>query len=456
MAELREVQITEEKPLLPGHTPEVAKEAELAARILLDQGQTHSVETPYGSVTFTVYGTPKPKRPAILTYHDVGLNYKSCFQPLFQFGDMQEIIQNFVRVHVDAPGMEEGAPVFPLGYQYPSLDQLADMIPCILQYLNFSAVIGVGAGAGAYVLSRYALTHPDTVEGLVLINIDPNAKGWMDWAAHKLTGLTSSIPEMILGHLFSQEELSGNSELIQKYRNIITHAPNLENIELYWNSYNNRRDLNLERGGAVTLKCPVMLVVGDQAPHEDAVVSREFWGGRRRVGVLGWWSEGYLAKRQALFGTGRATVGPKRLIPGKNEMGMGLMGKELGSGSLGPLEGRGRREYNVIHSASCLHQVECNSKLDPTQTSFLKMADSGGQPQLTQPGKLTEAFKYFLQGMGYMASSCMTRLSRSRTASLTSAASIDGNRSRSRTLSQSSESGTLPSGPPGHTMEVSC
>uniref|UniRef100_F6PQX1 NDRG family member 2 n=1 Tax=Callithrix jacchus TaxID=9483 RepID=F6PQX1_CALJA len=328
MAELQEVQITEEKPLLPGQTPEAAK--------------THSVETPYGSVTFTVYGTPKPKRPAILTYHDVGLNYKSCFQPLFQFGDMQEIIQNFVRVHVDAPGMEEGAAVFPLGYQYPSLDQLADMIPCILQYLNFSTIIGIGVGAGAYILSRYALT-----------------------------GLTSSISEMILGHLFSQEELSGNSELIQKYRNIITHAPNLDNIELYWNSYNNRRDLNFERGGDITLKCPVMLVVGDQAPHEDAV-------------------------------------------------------------------------------------VECNSKLDPTQTSFLKMADSGGQPQLTQPGKLTEAFKYFLQGMGYMASSCMTRLSRSRTASLTSAASIDGNRSRSRTLSQSSESGTLSSGPPGHTMEVSC
>ncbi|XP_066133429.1 protein NDRG2 isoform X2 [Saccopteryx bilineata] len=357
MAELQEVQITEEKPLLPGQMLEVAK--------------THSVETPYGSVNFTVYGTPKPKRPAILTYHDVGLNYKSCFQPLFQFGDMQEIIQNFVRVHVDAPGMEEGAPVFPLGYQYPSLDQLADTIPCILQYLNFSTIIGVGVGAGAYILSRYALNHQDTVEGLVLINIDPNAKGWMDWAAHKLTGLTSSIPEMILGHLFSQEELSGNSELVQKYRNIITHAPNLDNIELYWNSYNNRRDLNFERGGDVTLKCPVMLVVGDQAPHEDAV-------------------------------------------------------------------------------------VECNSKLDPTQTSFLKMADSGGQPQLTQPGKLTEAFKYFLQGMGYMASSCMTRLSRSRTASLTSAASIDGSRSRSRTLSQSSESGTLPSGPPGHTMEVSC
>uniref|UniRef100_A0A4X2LXH4 Protein NDRG2 n=1 Tax=Vombatus ursinus TaxID=29139 RepID=A0A4X2LXH4_VOMUR len=338
MAELQEVNITEEKPLLPGQTPEAAK--------------THSVETPYGSVTFTVYGTPKPKRPAIFTYHDVGLNYKTCFKPLFDFGDMQEIIKNFVRVHVEAPGMEEGAPVFPLGYQYPSLDQLADMIPAILQYLNFSTIIGVGVGAGAYILSRFALLNPDVVEGLVLINIDCNAKGWMDWAAHKLTGLTSSISEMILEHLFSQEELSGDSELVQRYRDIIMHAPNLENIELFWNSYNNRRDLHFERRGDANLKCPVMLVVGDQAPYEDAV-----------------------------------------------------------------------------------------------------MADSGGQPQLTQPGKLTEAFKYFVQGMGYMASSCMTRLSRSRTASLTSRASIDSG--RSRTASQSSESGIVPSGSPGHTMEVS-
>ncbi|KAK9397344.1 protein NDRG2-like [Crotalus adamanteus] len=356
MTELQEVQITEEKPLLraPGAP---------------DPGKKHTVETPYGVVTITIHGTPKPKRPAILTYHDVGQNHHSCFDTLFHYEDMQEIIKNFVVIHVDAPGMEEGAPAFPLGYQYPSLDQLADMIPCILQYVNFTSIIGIGVGAGAYILARYSLSHADTVEGLVLINIDPNAKGWMDWAAHKLTGLTSSISEMILGHLFSQEELSKNTELVQQQRDILSHATNLPNIQLYWSSYNSRRDLSLERGGDITFKCPIMLVVGDQAPHEDAV-------------------------------------------------------------------------------------VECNSKLDPTQTSFLKMADSGGQPQLTQPGKLTEAFKYFVQGMGYMASSCMTRLSRSRTASLSSATSGDGNRSRSRTLSQSSEAGAPQ--PPVPTMEVSC
>ncbi|XP_077171843.1 protein NDRG2 isoform X2 [Paroedura picta] len=304
MTELQEVQITEEKPLF-------------RALEGIDPGKKHQVETPYGIVTITIHGTPKPKRPAILTYHDVGQNHHSCFDTLFHFEDMQEIIKNFVVIHVDAPGMEEGAPAFPLGYQYPSLDQLADMIPCILQYVNFTSIIGIGVGAGAYVLARYSLSHPNTVEGLVLINIDPNAKGWMDWAAHKLTGLTSSISEMIMGHLFSTEELSKNTEMVQQQREILSHATNLPNIQLYWSSYNSRRDLSLERGGDITFKCPVMLVVGDQAPHEDAV-------------------------------------------------------------------------------------VECNSKLDPTQTSFLKMADSGGQPQLTQPGKLTEAFKYFVQGMGYI------------------------------------------------------
>ncbi|XP_062469465.1 protein NDRG2-like [Pezoporus occidentalis] len=86
-------------------------------------------------------------------------------------------------------------------------------------------------------------------------------------------------------------------------------------------------------------------------------------------------------------------------------------------------------------------QVECNAKLDPTQTSFLKMADGGGQPQITQPARLTEAFKYFVQGMGYMAASAMTRLSRSRTASVSSSTSGEGERGRSRTLSRGSVGG---------------
>ncbi|NXC22403.1 NDRG4 protein, partial [Corythaeola cristata] len=315
------------------------------------------------------------------------LTDKLCFNTFFNYEDMQEITKHFVVCHVDAPGQQAGASQFPQGYQYPSMDQLAAMLPSVVQHFGFKYVIGIGVGAGAYVLAKFALIFPDLVEGLVLMNIDPNGKGWIDWAAAKLSGLTSTLPDTVLSHLFSQEELVNNTELVQSYRQQIGSVVNQFNLQLFLNMYNSRRDLDINRPGTVpnakTLRCPVMLVVGDNAPAEEGV-------------------------------------------------------------------------------------VECNSKLDPTNTTFLKMADSGGLPQVTQPGKLTEAFKYFLQGMGYsecqgwargwrgsawaLPSASMTRLARSRTASLTSASSVDGTRPRACTHSESTEA----MGQINHTMEVSC
>ncbi|CAL1591116.1 unnamed protein product [Knipowitschia caucasica] len=361
--EMQDVAITEDKPLLTGQA-DSSKDAELAARILLDQGQEHSIETPHGVLHVTLHGARSSRRPAILTCHDVGLDSKSCFSTLFQFEEMQEIVKSFTLIHIDVPGQEEGAAALPASYQYPSMDTIAEMIPPVLQFFNFPTVIGIGVGAGAYILSKFTLANPDSVEGLVLVNIDINARGWIDWAAQKLSSLT----EQIMTHLFSQEELSAHTELVQSHRDGMNKSPHVGNIELFWKAYNNRSQLQLDRTN--TFKCPVMLVVGDQAPYEEAA-------------------------------------------------------------------------------------VECNSKLDPTTTSFLKMADAGGQPHITQPAKLTEAFKYFIQGMGYMASSCMTRLSRSRTTSMSSSYSMDGSRSRSRTLSQGSQGGQMPPSP-SQTMEVSC
>uniref|UniRef100_A0A3Q1MBA1 NDRG family member 4 n=1 Tax=Bos taurus TaxID=9913 RepID=A0A3Q1MBA1_BOVIN len=410
MAGLQELRFPEEKPLLRGQD---AAELENSDSFLLavdTDWKEHDIETPYGLLHVVIRGSPKGNRPAILTYHDVGLNHKLCFNTFFNFEDMQEITKHFVVCHVDAPGQQVGASQFPQGYQFPSMEQLAAMLPSVVQHFGFKYVIGIGVGAGAYVLAKFALIFPDLVEGLVLMNIDPNGKGWIDWAATKvsavhlegggaggagrsqgqgragglerrllnwplpgpqLSGLTSTLPDTVLSHLFSQEELVSNTELVQSYRQQISNVVNQANLQLFWNMYNSRRDLDISRPGTVpnakTLRCPVMLVVGDNAPAEDGV-------------------------------------------------------------------------------------VECNSKLDPTTTTFLKMADSGGLPQVTQPGKLTEAFKYFLQGMGYMPSASMTRLARSRTASLTSANSVDGSRPQACTHSESSEG----LGQVNHTMEVSC
>uniref|UniRef100_A0A4W4GL98 N-myc downstream regulated 1a n=1 Tax=Electrophorus electricus TaxID=8005 RepID=A0A4W4GL98_ELEEL len=322
----------------------------------------HDVDTPYGRVHCTMRGVPKGDRPVILTYHDIGLNHKTCFDTLFSHEDMQEIMQHFAVCHVDAPGQQEGANTFSTGYEYPSMDQLAETLPLVLKHFGLKSVIGMAVGAGAYILAKFALDYPAMVEGIVLINVNPCAEGWMDWAAHKITGWTHAMPDMIISHIFGKEEIQQNHDLIATYRHHILNDMNQYNLHLFVKAYNSRRDLDIERPvpgiNARTIKCPSLLVVGDNSPAVDAV-------------------------------------------------------------------------------------VECNTKLDPTKTTLLKMADCGGLPQVDQPGKLTEAFKYFIQGMGYTAiftpfassvpSASMTRLVRSRTASGSSVTSFEGNRSRSHT-----------------------
>uniref|UniRef100_A0A8C5WHG1 NDRG family member 4 n=1 Tax=Leptobrachium leishanense TaxID=445787 RepID=A0A8C5WHG1_9ANUR len=257
---MSELRFPEEKPLLRGQDTEM-ESADTFLSTADTDWKEHDLETPYGMIHVVIRGTPKGNRPVILTYHDVGLNHKLCFNTFFNYEDMQEITKHFVVCHVDAPGQQVGASQFPQGYQYPTMENLAAMLPSVMQHFGFQSVIGIGVGAGAYVLAKFALIFPELVEGLVLINIDPNGKGWIDWAA-------------------SKEELMNNTELVQNYRQQIGSCVNQNNLQLFWNMYNSRRDLEMNRPGTVpnakTLRAPVMLVVGDNSPAEDSVVS--FWG----------------------------------------------------------------------------------------------------------------------------------------------------------------------------------
>uniref|UniRef100_A0A8D0AB85 Protein NDRG2 n=1 Tax=Sander lucioperca TaxID=283035 RepID=A0A8D0AB85_SANLU len=328
----------------------------------------HDVETPHGRIHCTMKGVPKGDRPVILTFHDIGLNHKTCWDTLFNHEDMSEIMQHFAVCHVDALGQHEGANTFSTGYEYPSMDQLSETLPLVLKHFGLKSVVGMGIGAGAYILTRFALDYPNMVEGLLLININPCAEGWMDWAANKISGWTNAMPDMIITHLFGKEEIHNNQDLIGTYRHHIINNMNQFNLHLFVKSYESRRDLEIERpipGSSVrTLKCHSLLVVGDSSPAVEAV-------------------------------------------------------------------------------------VECNTKLDPTKTTLLKVQGPPPPP----PAKLTEAFKYFIQGMGYMPSAGMTRLVRSRTASGSSVTSFEGNRSRSHTSEGNRSRSHTNEGSRSHTAE---
>uniref|UniRef100_A0A8C8MHD2 Protein NDRG3 n=1 Tax=Oncorhynchus tshawytscha TaxID=74940 RepID=A0A8C8MHD2_ONCTS len=331
MDELQDVQLTEIKPLLTDKNGRNFQDFDC---------QEHDIETPHGVLHVTMRGTPKGNRPVILTYHDIGLNHKSCFNTLFNFEDMQEITSHFAVVHVDAPGQQEGAPPFPTGV---------------------NSVIGIGVGAGAYILSRLALNEPALVEGLVLINVDPCAKGWMDWAASKMSGWTSNLVDIVMAHHFSDDELSDNQEITQTYRLHISQDINQENLALFCNAYNSRRDLEIER----------------------------------------------------------------------------------------PVTGLTDDTVNTLTYVNMLQTVLLQLRLIAVGLYFSVC--------VLQPGKLAEAFKYFIQGMGYMPTASMTRLVRSRTHSTSSMGSVEGSRSRTHTQLE----GATAAGPGveqarPQTMEVSC
>ncbi|XP_038567789.1 protein NDRG1-A-like [Micropterus salmoides] len=289
-----------------------------------------------------------------MTYYNFFLLIdKSCFDSLFNHEDMHEITRHLPVCHVEAPGQHEGAKTLPTAFAYPSMDQLSEALPAVLKHFGLRTVIGLGVGAGAYILARFALNHPELVDGLVLININPCAEGIIDSVANKITEWTHTLPDTIITHLFGKDEIQTNHDLIATYRHHITATMNQSNVSQFFRSYNNRTVLEVERpvpGGTInarTLKCSTLLVVGDNSPAVEAV-------------------------------------------------------------------------------------VECNSKLNPTKTTLLKMADCGGLPQVDQPAKVIEALKYFIQGMGYLSSSSMTRL-RSRTTSSSSISSFDGSRNRAHT-----------------------
>ncbi|XP_032689802.1 protein NDRG3 isoform X2 [Odontomachus brunneus] len=302
------------------------------------------VETDKGSVLVAVQGNRA--KPAILTYHDLGLNYISSFQAFFNYIDMRVLLENFCVYHVNAPGQEEGAPTLPEDYTYPSMEELAEQLLFVLGHFGIKSVIGFGVGAGANILARFALAHPEKVNALCLINCLSTQAGWIEWGYQKLNvrhlrsqGMTQGVLDYLMWHHFGRGTEERNHDLVQVYKNYFERRVNPTNLALFIDSYVRRTDLNITREldptrkkEGLTLSVPVMNITGALSPHVDDTVT-------------------------------------------------------------------------------------LNGRLDPTNSSWMKISDCGMVLE-EQPGKVSEAFRLFLQGEGYVAPLSPLKMADYRLASL--------------------------------------
>merc|ERR550517_1184339 len=114
-----------------------------------------------GPVSVFVQGDEKKLRDGVvfLTVHDVGATYQN-WVTFLKDESMADIRARSVFLHVVIPGQEPGAKDLPKDFNFPTMhDQL-----------RVASVVGLGDGAGANIITRFAMMHPSRVHGIVTVN----------------------------------------------------------------------------------------------------------------------------------------------------------------------------------------------------------------------------------------------------------------------------------------------
>ena len=275
----------------------------------------------------------KEGKPVIITYHDIGLNHSSNFESFFSISENKLLLESFVVYHISAPGQECNAEDLPNSYTFPSMDELAEQILEVCRYYKINEFVGFGYGAGANILSRFALTYSDMMEGLFLVNPSATVSTWTEWFYQKLNLRQLTNPQMVgdnslpisvqnyfIWHLFGDltfPDRVSDEEAVDMYRKYYAgNYINKRNLAMFIEAYVNRSALGITREDTTNnFKCNVLVISGQYSPHIE-------------------------------------------------------------------------------------ESVKMNARLNPSNSSWIKLSDSGMVLE-EQPHKVAEAFRLFLQGLGY-------------------------------------------------------
>ncbi|XP_052773534.1 uncharacterized protein ZK1073.1-like isoform X2 [Mya arenaria] len=229
---------------------------------------------------FNVYiqGDLKHSHFTILTVHDLGCNHKS-WEPFLQHESMVNITSRCAFIHVDIPGQEDSAPKLPADYTFPSMQSLGEDLVCVLDQLDVKNVVGLGEGAGANILARFAMVQPNRVLGVCLIHCTGTSAGFMESLKDKILGwklehigMNPTAESYLVLHRFGSFENANDKEelngVLQSYQEALRSKINPHNLNNFVQSFMKRSNIT---DSIQKIKCPVLMVTGDQASFNHTV-----------------------------------------------------------------------------------------------------------------------------------------------------------------------------------------
>ncbi|CAF0970633.1 unnamed protein product [Adineta ricciae] len=247
--------------------------------------KTIQISTKYGYVIVTQQGLPN--RSVLVTYHDIAYNSATQFHHFFSIPEMMPVTEHFTIYHINAPGQEDQANALPTASIYPDLDQLAETVNDVFDYLNIKSAIGLGVGLGANVLVRTALKYPNKFYGLILVNCITRGVGWLEgfslkWPTKDIPEQrwTSSLLNYLIWYHLGSESQSSQPDLVAALRDHLENNINVKNAIKLLNAFLKRIAIPLKRSpdgnkhgnAALTLKCSVVNITGFSSPHKEDVI----------------------------------------------------------------------------------------------------------------------------------------------------------------------------------------
>lgn len=239
--------------------------------------QSIPIETKFGTITAHVQGDLEQveNRGVFLTVHDIGSNSRS-FLDFTEHPIMSAIKMRSLFIHVDLIGQRDNQQDLPEDFEYPPIKTIGEeLLVEVLDKLKIKLIVGIGEGAGANILVRFANKYHSRVLGLVLIHLAPAGVGVLERLKSQIGTGKRRFSEFSAENIVELHRLGDSSgrsgqsspppqseqqQLMPLYTSRVNNM-NAKNIKKYAVSYMNRKELPYLKD------MDILLVAGSRSPY---------------------------------------------------------------------------------------------------------------------------------------------------------------------------------------------